>query len=1264
MKRKITHYLLATIVFVASFAVSNAQSGAGEIRGKVIDGSNNSPIYGAYVHLAKSGIKVETVLSDFDGNYYFKGLDPGDYDIVATAKILGYDSLKLSGIQVNSGQAQIVDLKMSKGGSTRTKVVVVKTYKDPLLKPDESTRTFNNAALTKMADRSINNIVGLTGGVKVTTNGGISFRGSRTDATAYYVDGVRVIGSFNTPQAAQDQISVIQGGVPAMLGDFTGGAVNITTRGPSRNWVRSLEVISSSLTDPYHYNQVEGFISGPLAIKDKGNRQKERVLMGFMLAGNIRYIKDRSPSAIGVFKVKDDIAAEIGENPLVRNGGSLVHAGNFLTKDDLENVKARPNSPSLNGVVQGRLQFEPKKGATITAFGSYFLFNGRSVTNNILNIEKTPTSEQSTIRTYLSFKQKLAGKLKKGEEQNKATLKNAFYTVRLDYQSSNSKSYDSDHKDDVFNYGYIGRFQSFDREAFAYRNYDQARRIIDQNGDTLFVKSYFDHVGYTDTAIRFNATGHNPFRANYTRNVFNQTAESGGRISSDLQIQALGGLLNGNNALNLYSIYQTPGFITSGFNQSQNERYTVYAMGEAQLLGAPKEAVKGKKRKERVPHDLQFGLQYEQTITRSYGLAASNLWTLMPQLVDRHLDLDLANPIASYDANGVFQDTIRYKTLVDESQQSTFDKNFRAKLIRDGAVDEYGNPITKETRLDINSYSPEDFDISMFSADELLNNGNAVVSYYGYDYQGKKVKGKPSIQDFLNDPANRTIGAFQPIYTAAWIQDKFVFRDLILRLGLRLERYDANQPVLKDPYSLYPIKTAGEVKDLNGDVVSHPDNIGKDYKVYVNDIDAPTKILGYRDGDQWYGADGTELNNARPLEEESSSNNITPYLVDPNNQQITSESFEDFTPKIQVLPRLWFSFPINDEALFFASYDVLTQRPSQGLSRFQIDDYYYMEEKSNSIFSNPSLKSRLKTDYEIGFKKQLSDISAVSLIASYSEIRNDINQFKFNYAYPVTEGYISYSNIDFSTNKGFRVEYDNRGRNHLSFNTNYTLQFADGTGASAGSQSALIQAGINNLRNTLPLGQLDIRHSIKAVVTADFPEFTRRGKKIKYDGPKIGKWEVLKNVTANTVFTANSGLPYTKIAKPLQIGTVERSVIVGQPYSSRLPWQFTMNINVSKAYFVNIGKTKQADGRIVDKRASLTAFFWVTNVLNLKNVNGVYAYTGNAEDDGFLNSPQGQLVVENAINAQSFYDLYSTAINNPGNFTAPRQARLGLRLNF
>jgi hypothetical protein len=76
-------------------------------------------------------------------------------------------------------------------------------------------------------------------------------------------------------------------------------------------------------------------------------------------------------------------------------------------------------------------------------------------------------------------------------------------------------------------------------------------------------------------------------------------------------------------------------------------------------------------------------------------------------------------------------------------------------------------------------------------------------------------------------------------------------------MGLRMERYDANQLVMKDQYSLYPIRTVGEVKELNGLKLDHPTNIGNDFAVYVNDMQAPTKIIGYRNGDRWFNADGS-----------------------------------------------------------------------------------------------------------------------------------------------------------------------------------------------------------------------------------------------------------------------------------------------------------------------------------------------------------------------------------------------------------------------
>ena len=127
----------------------------------------------------------------------------------------------------------------------------------------------------------------------------------------------------------------------------------------------------------------------------------------------------------------------------------------------------------------------------------------------------------------------------------------------------------------------------------------------------------------------------------------------------------------------------------------------------------------------------------------------------------------------------------------------------------------------------------------------------------------------------------------------------------------------------KDPYSLYPIKTKGEVKQINGLDVTHPGNIGDDFKVYVNDIQSPTKIIGYRNGDKWYNADGSELRSAEFLANQTSNGRIAPYLVNPNKQELTKDALQDFIPAVNLLPRIWFSFPLEPgRKSFYVSYDV------------------------------------------------------------------------------------------------------------------------------------------------------------------------------------------------------------------------------------------------------------------------------------------------------------------------------------------------------
>lgn len=1271
----------AVAILMVLTTTVNAQTNYGQLRGTVKDGVNNQPLISATVKLEQNGRMVDGLNTNYDGEFSFQTITPGDYELVVS--YVGYDEYKIP-VTIAADAIIFRDVKMSKGGDGGKMLgpAIVRSGKK-LIEEDNQNKTLTEKEIKRLPTRNVNNIAGLTAGVNVTRNG-VSFRGSRTDGTAYFIDGVRVIGAFGQTQAAQGQISIYQNGIPAQFGDFTGGAISVTTRGPSRNHRGSFEMISSTPTEfikltgdrfdndnrllrqnRFDFNQLEGFASGPLYIKNKGaGGGKERVVLGYMVAANYSYQRDPSPSFVGVYKVNDEKLAEIEQNPLVPNAnGGLVHAGNYLTMQDMENVRVRPNSRSTGGNLQGKIDWRPNKNTDLSFYTSLQYGGGAAVNNSIMNYRLNALSDNLTIRSYLRFTQRIATDTSRNKS-GKTSISNAYYTLRVDYQNTLSRGYDPIHGDRIFDYGYIGKFDRYQTENFVYRgdinNPDvPSRMFIDQNGDTVYLRNYFEQIGFRDTAYVFTRADQfiegergknmNPLRANYTSNLYDFYNQRGFRFQNDFQVQQAQGLLNGFNPPNVYSIWATPGFVTANYNKGQAERFTFFGMAELQIKGP------GNKGRKAVPHDLQFGLMYEQTVNRGWGLNASRLWFLMPQLMNSHLtELDRSNPILSYDENGVFLDTVRYNRFVNQNQQTNFDRNFRDKLIREGRKDINGRPISETSFVEVNSFTPDDMELNMFNANELLNNGNSLVSYFGYDHLGRIVRGKPSVEDFTNNPDQRLLGAFQPIYAALWLQDKFAYKDIIFRLGLRVEGYDANQLVLEDPYSLYPIKKKSEVNELNGTAVKHPSNMGDDYKVYVNDVSNPTRILGYRDGDQWYDAGGNELVNPEIIANQTNTGRIAPFLVDPNNQQITRNSFRDYTPQINMLPRILFSFPIREDANFYASFDVLAQRPLSGASFMTIDNYFYMNQRNSGAFANPNLTPRIKTEYQIGFKQMLGEKSALELGAYYAEIKNDIQLFQYNQAYPVT--YISYQNIDFSTIKGFTTEYQLNG-DHLSLTANYNLQFADGTGSNPNAAAALIASGQPNLRTMFPLGDLDIRHQVRMIFNYNFGRNSMRS---KYAGPLWGE-KYLQDVNANIVLTANSGLPYTQTNVPTQIGSADRANIKGTPFGSRLPWQYNVDLNLAKDFLIKRGQDKFGEEK---KPWSATGFLWVTNVFNFERISGVYSYTGSPVDDGFVNSPRGQQAVSEQLSAQSYTDLYRILVTNPNNFLAPRFARLGVRFNF
>lgn len=1211
--------LLTACLALAANALLFAQSGT--LQGKITDKETKEPIPFANIVLESGGRQIGGATSDFDGKYTIKPLPPGKYNLKAT--YVGYKPLTVTNIVINSDKITFYDIAIVSTATTLDVVEVV-DYKVPLISADKTSTggTVTSEEIAKMPNRSANAVATTVGGVFSADGERGSVRGARTEGTTMYIDGIKVVGSSSLPQAAIEEVTVITGGLPARYGDAVGGVINVTTKGPSRSFGGGIELQTSQFLDAYGYNRLGFNVQGPLLkSKDETNPVS---LLGYFIAGDLLYRQDGRPSNIGHLKVKDDVLADLIETPLRASGtgsGSLL-SSEFVTRDQIEDIKASENTEFFQGNVSAKIDVRTTPTINLSFGGSlnYSNYDAYNWTRSLFNYENNPQVIESTWRVFGRFTQRFPNPVVK-EGEKEPLIKNVYYTLQADYSKYNQIVQDRDHKDNLFNYGYVGKFKTH-----------KARSYEIGSDSTLGYNDVYIHNGFADTLFSFDPSTINSEVARYTSMYYDLYDDPFLHYQNYTQVQLGGGLLNGDQPESVYGLWQNVGQQYNGYTSVDNTQIGIAAHGSADIGN----------------HEIQFGIQYEQRSNSYYGYAPIGLWTLARSLANAHIvQLDKDNPIAVFDDFGVFQDTIYYERLYDGNAQFFFDYNLRDRL---------DLPTDGLDWVDVDNYDPEIFSIDMFSADELYRGGvNSLISYYGYDYTGNKLSGRPAFEDFFNatdDFGNnlRTIGAFEPIYLAGYIQDKFAFRDLIFNVGLRLDRYDANQMVLKDPYLLFEAKTVGEVDNLG----THPENIGQDYVVYVNDVNNPTSITGYRSGSVWYNSEGKEITDPSILD---AGQGVSPFLVDPS-AELNATAFKDYEPQTNLMPRISFSFPISDEALFFAHYDVLTQRPT-GFSRMDPTDYLFMEARSGYI-NNPNLKPSRTIDYELGFMQKVSNTSSLNLSTFYREMRDQIQAYRFSGAYP--QSYYSYNNIDFGTVKGLTITYDMRRTNNARIRASYTLQFAEGTGSDAESARALVSSNQPNLRTLSPL-DYDRRHGINILLDYRYGEGKDyngpvSSKKVKgSDQVKTVQW--LKNTGFTLTFNGGSGTPYSRSSRVVatQLGGGS-ALLQGSVNGSRLPWQFRMDLRIDKDVILTAGSGD--DG----KKLFMNIFLDVLNVLNTKNILSVYRATGNADDDGYLAAAEFQAGIQAQTYEQAFRDLYALKVNNPANYSAPRQIRLGVSLNF
>ncbi|MBL4623981.1 MAG: carboxypeptidase-like regulatory domain-containing protein [Flavobacteriales bacterium] len=1289
--------LLSTVIIaIASISLALAQNGQGSLKGKVLDKETGEPLPFVNVVVESNGTQVAGGSTDFDGKFNIKPIPPGSYTV--KARFAGYQPLQINGLIINADKITFKNLSLT-GTAIEMEEFEIIEYTVPLISKDNTASggTITREDIMRMPGRSATSVAATVGGVysKDDGSGDLNVRGGRSDANYYYIDGIKVRGGSNLPKSAIEQITVITGGVPAQYGDVTGGIISITTRGASKEFFGGIEYITSGYKlggnmvglDAYGYNLLEYSVSGPILFKRDTAGNKTEPLAGFFLAGNFTDIVDENPSGIGVWYVKDEKLAAINANPLryATNGAGTFQEAEFLRLGDLENVKTKKNARKKGFVVQGKLDFNLGLNANLTFGGSMdYLYRhdfalGSFNTDNsyaLLNSENNRVINDIDWRVYGRFTQRFNNNTAEQEEESATTIKNAYYTIQYDYQENYRNRFDDSHKDNLFSYGYVGSFKTY-QQAFYQR--------VDADPSQGFNSPFMNHLTYEDTLIAFDPSNTtNQLAANYTSNYYSLYGWQGfdaegnplydyaaaqdpdalddGEVNFYLRnvqnIQQNGGLLNGDSPDNIYGLWRSPAFQSPNFDKRKENQHRFTAQGSADIKD----------------HAITVGFEYEQRTDRRYFINPRALWTLGRLYTNNHIR-DLCNDMSDQDCIDsvqVFFDGSKspypfikygrlnasrgeYDRFDDDEAQYFFDYNLRESLGYDTDGTQW---------IDFDSYSPSELDVSFFAADEILQDRNSVaLTYYGYDHAGNIQRGNPTVDDYFtarDDFGNltRPIGAFRPIYIAGFIQDKFSFDDLVFNIGLRVDRYDGNQSVLADEFSLFPTARASQDLSQFGitadvyDPTLRPTTIGEDYVVYVDNLNNPNDVVGFRDPvtNTWFNAEGTEIEDASTLR---TPTGIAPLLVDASKTEgkdISSGSFVDYTPQNTFMPRVAFSFPISDEALFFAHYDVLAKRPTTG-QRLDLIDYYYIESVGQNQINNPNLKPEKTIDYELGFQQKINNSSSLKLSAFYRELRDMVQVVNRQDAFPQT--YITYDNVDFATIKGLTVAYDLRRSGNIWAKVSYTLQYADGTGSRANGSLNLIRAGKPNLK-TLTALSYDQRHAITATIDYRYAD----GK--DYNGPILMDKQILANTGANFVFVGGSGTPYNKQQQvtpraPIlpQAGSLEGTI-----NGSRLPFTYRVDARIDRDVELSLGKDD-------DKRAvNVNVYLQFMNLLNNINVIGVHRFTGNPDDDGYLVAPQFQNDINSQNDPQSYKELYSIKVDNPANYTLPRRIRLGIMVNF
>ena len=984
---------------------------------------------------------------------------------------------------------------------------------------------------------------------------------------------------------------------PISMGNVAGGLVEIKTRTFSDSICVEGEVYNA-FEKGYKNLFYELLVGGPISFNKKENR-KWKKRPSFFISAGVNRTNDPDPSWEDKYMATPDYQGFLTQNPYRESGlsfGGTTLNSEFSEPDDFNRVNYHQDAGRKMQNVFAKIDIPVNENMDLT-IGSYFKNDiGKEFLyeNALFNSHNNPQTVSRNVDNYLNWKHTFI----------KSDDLTASYNVHFQYSNYYYNRQSETHEDRWFEYGYLGKYKTYKSPSFELGD-------IEINGiwyEDVEILNSWDW----DTAYTFQNMGYNNESARFTEIIYEIFPEKGGlndpignwRNQDDLVLQ--GGLLNGMDPYGPYGLWNSQG----NKNNTYFSATSIIAFGET--------------RKEHIRSvlnlDLQFkkhkalvGFEYSKRIERSYAINPMRLWSAMRGFTNFHiLNLDLDNPYF----NG---EKVYFKRLFSSDEQFDFDYNLRQKLglatdgldyilidsydMQNNTIDYYDKDGIMHT---INT--PDNLlDIDLFDPSTLIQSG--IVSYKGYTADGSKYKSNNDPYSFYS---NRTSEAFSPVYTSVFVEDNFAYGNFSARVGLRMDYYNANQPEMKDAYSLYEIYTKSEVAELEGNNINMPSSIGDDFAVYVDNVYQPTHIMGYRDGDKWYNTEGSEISDPNILD---AGSGISPYLKYPG-VDITSEewqpdmSFKDYKPVYNFLPQINLNYHFWKMNVY-GNYNSFTKNPYY-MNTFRPENYSMMW--AISVQENPSLKPYRIDKLNLGaniniYKGFFIDFSIQSMVLQ--------NYFVYQLlygAYPRT--YTTLINFD---------EVIGVGSATLLFSFIPSKSF--GWSGNISLTSSSIDEEYREIINISDF-------VMNANINYDFGS----GKSFRYPNNNLMKI-IFDGFNIGLFYQSRSGtyLPRT------------REEVQNYDYSPNFSF---FNLRAEKGFYI-----KSAG-------LYLGAYVWIENLFNQKNVYYVDPTTGIVNDDGYLSSPEWQNEINSQTKPDSYRWLYSIKQNNPTYYAKPQIVRVGLIAKF